>query len=103
MEACSLTPWFVVPCLWVPVAVHQLLAGLRLRLWAVELPAVLVMGLLHWLAMEYFYHRYLFHARPTSYWRVLSPPHVVFPASLLLLLSLLFQQPRRLNAVQQST
>jgi dihydroceramide fatty acyl 2-hydroxylase len=68
LEACSKTPWWVVPALWLP-----LFAGCA---WAAvsrhgvplipNLAAWLALGVLAWQGLEYGIHRFAFHAVPAG-------------------------------------
>jgi dihydroceramide fatty acyl 2-hydroxylase len=71
LEACSLTPWWVVPLLWLPCfgaafwRAHVLF-GLG---WGAT-GAWLVAGVVAWQLLEYVIHRFAFHARVSSYWGI---------------------------------
>lgn len=59
LEPCTRTKWYIVPLLWLPVAVYYFSLGLRLGVLA--LPCFLL-GVLLWTLMEYGLHRYVFHS-----------------------------------------
>lgn len=60
LEPLTMTPWWVVPTLWLPpVAYGTYLAGKGLS--AAALPAYWLFGLFLWTLVEYILHRFLFH------------------------------------------
>jgi sterol desaturase/sphingolipid hydroxylase (fatty acid hydroxylase superfamily) len=71
MEAASKTPWWTVPLLWLPLALYSLWSAL---VWHAAPPgaaaAHAAAGLLAWALVEYALHRFVFHAKPTSYWGI---------------------------------
>ena len=67
-EACSKTPWWIVPLLWLPIFTRALYIGAYgggAGPW--EVATWLLIGIIAWQGLEYFIHRYLFHARPSGY------------------------------------
>jgi len=65
LEACSKTPWWTVPILWLPLA----LAALAHAVAAAGLVAAAgyaALGFAAWLCLEYALHRFLFHAHVVS-------------------------------------
>jgi len=71
LEGASKTPWWTVPLLWLPLALFSLWAALvRHATPAAAAAAHACGGLLAWSLVEYALHRFVFHARPTSYWGI---------------------------------
>ena len=71
MEQLTKTPWWVVPCLWLPL--HLACAALAHSRYGMQLPqlaVLLVAGVLLWQLLEYTIHRFVFHAHLTSYWGI---------------------------------
>lgn len=76
-EACSKTPWWVVPALWLPAYTALLAAGCAAHGLAAGTAASLVLvGVVAWQLMEYAVHRHLFHAHALSYWGITA--HFLF-------------------------
>ncbi|GIL70264.1 hypothetical protein Vretimale_3417 [Volvox reticuliferus] len=67
VEACSKTPWWVVPLLWLPLFTYCLVASM---VWhRTPLPAavsLVLLGVLGWQLLEYLIHRFIFHAEFNS-------------------------------------
>ncbi|GBF98989.1 hypothetical protein Rsub_11575 [Raphidocelis subcapitata] len=95
LEACSKTPWWVVPLIWLPVAAAAAAAAAAALAaappqpgrgpaaapgwWpaaappppaAARLAALLAAGAALWQLLEYCIHRFLFHARGDGYWAI---------------------------------
>ncbi|QPG76951.1 hypothetical protein FOA43_004345 [Brettanomyces nanus] len=60
LEPISLTPWWVIPILWLPVNMYIFYQGFTHLSPFVSIPIWLV-GLLAWTLIEYCMHRFLFH------------------------------------------
>ena len=60
LEPLSLTPWWVVPSIWLPAVAYGLsVAAQGMNLYAVT--GYWIFGILFWSLIEYFLHRFLFH------------------------------------------
>ncbi|KAJ9529024.1 hypothetical protein V8C86DRAFT_50544 [Haematococcus lacustris] len=71
LEACSKTPWWLVPLLWVPLfSTCMYLAQQAHQISWPGLATYLVLGVLAWQLLEYVIHRFVFHASMTSYWGI---------------------------------
>ncbi|XP_063218335.1 fatty acid 2-hydroxylase isoform X2 [Bacillus rossius redtenbacheri] len=72
LEALSVTPWRLVPAVWLPVVAAVLARGLAdndllsspVRLQTLWFVPCLLLGLLLWSLLEYSIHRWVFHMRP---------------------------------------
>lgn len=64
-EAISKTPWWVVPLLWLPLALVCVWRAASV-LPVAQVASLVVLGVLTWQGLEYGLHRFLFHAHPTS-------------------------------------
>ncbi|GAX73882.1 hypothetical protein CEUSTIGMA_g1332.t1 [Chlamydomonas eustigma] len=71
IEACSKTPWWVVPLLWIPVFTSVLCYSTWvLSVGSQSTVACILTGILAWQCLEYTIHRYAFHANLNSYWGI---------------------------------
>lgn len=67
VERMTCTQWYVIPLLWLPIAAACVWRG-----WgaggvsAVQLPALVAVGVVIWQLIEYSLHRYIFHLKPTT-------------------------------------
>lgn len=71
LEAITKTPWWVVPCIWVPITLALLARALST--WSDQPAAacsLILAGLILWQLIEYCLHRFIFHAEPTEYWGI---------------------------------
>ncbi|KAG1653765.1 hypothetical protein FOA52_006495 [Chlamydomonas sp. UWO 241] len=76
-EACSKTPWWVVPLVWLPLFVAvQVYCASVLAVGAGALVGWGALGVVAWQGLEYLIHRFVFHADPSSYWGITL--HFVF-------------------------
>ena len=87
MELFSKSPWWVVPCVWIPVILYasymSVLGGPSVLPWIPETPGLTFMealcyipaGILLWTLIEYLLHRFVFHAVPPSSSRFLITMH----------------------------
>ncbi|KAG2453761.1 hypothetical protein HYH02_001972 [Chlamydomonas schloesseri] len=67
VEACSKTPWWVVPLLWLPLFSYCL--GLSVVAHGLPLPSavsLVLVGVVGWQLLEYLIHRFIFHAELNS-------------------------------------
>jgi dihydroceramide fatty acyl 2-hydroxylase len=70
-EACSKTPWWVVPLVWLPLFVAvQAYCACVLAVCAGALAGWGALGVVAWQGLEYLIHRFVFHADLTSYWGI---------------------------------
>jgi dihydroceramide fatty acyl 2-hydroxylase len=71
IEACSKTPWWLVPLLWLPLFTASLVGAVAAHgvqpPWAI---ALLTLGVLGWQLLEYLIHRFVFHAELNSRWGI---------------------------------
>jgi dihydroceramide fatty acyl 2-hydroxylase len=71
IEACSKTPWWVVPLLWIPIFTSVLCYSTRVLSAGTESTiACILAGILAWQCLEYAIHRFAFHANLKSYWGI---------------------------------
>lgn len=71
LEACSKTPWWVVPLLWLPFFTACFVHSWQHLGVAVEgVVAWLLVGTVAWQLLEYLIHRFIFHAKFESYWGI---------------------------------
>jgi 4-hydroxysphinganine ceramide fatty acyl 2-hydroxylase len=103
MEPLSLTPWWVVPMLWVPLDMYCLYRGFQgLAIWQTTM--MYGIGLFVWTFIEYCMHRFLFHLDhylPNRQWALslhfllhgvhhylpMDPYRLVMPPALLMVLA----------------
>lgn len=69
MENITKVKWWVVPLVWVPVAVAWFVWG-GSELGGLSALLAALCGALSWQAMEYSLHRWVFHARPSGHWAI---------------------------------
>lgn len=89
MEFLSKSPWWVVPCVWVPVILYTLymavFGGPSVLSWIPETPPLTLVevfcyvpaGVLLWTLIEYSLHRFIFHAVPSSSSRFMTTMHFI--------------------------
>lgn len=71
MENLTRTPWWVIPAIWMPLVAWTGRQSLLVDDTHPQgLTAFFAIGMVAWGAMEYFIHRCLFHATPTSHWGI---------------------------------
>ena len=68
LETFTVTHWWVVPLIWIPVALWAEWNGIRQGVPVSVVPVCIAVGLLMWTMLEYHLHRFLFHWRTTTYW-----------------------------------
>lgn len=69
MEILSLTPWYLIPIIWVPISIACMLVSSRyFGHSTVGILRRSLFGLFLWYLTEYFLHRFLFHHVPNSRW-----------------------------------
>jgi dihydroceramide fatty acyl 2-hydroxylase len=66
----TVTPWWVIPLVWLPLVVYTQTVSLQRGLPSRHLPWTIITGMLLWTFVEYLLHRYLFHMHTSSYWSV---------------------------------
>ncbi|XP_043267527.1 dihydroceramide fatty acyl 2-hydroxylase FAH2 [Venturia canescens] len=83
MESLTITPWYMIPIVWIPASILFLFLGIKTNNSAdfpYAFPAVLlsvVLGLFNWTILEYVIHRNLFHLKPPANSRTLITLHFV--------------------------
>lgn len=60
LEYGTLTPWYVIPLVWLPLVAYWLSVAATMFNWPV-LTFCFAAGLVHWTFLEYAVHRFLFH------------------------------------------
>ena len=71
MEACSKTPWWVIPLVWCPLAAAAMAVGVRVfQHSGIALGWRLMVGFALWHLIEYTLHRFAFHYVPSSHWGI---------------------------------
>ncbi|XP_032688426.1 fatty acid 2-hydroxylase [Odontomachus brunneus] len=84
LEILSITPWYLVPVVWVPLAIYFFYTGCVLNIstnLVVSSQKILLsftLGILIWTLMEYFVHRKIFHLKPPHNSRLLITLHFLF-------------------------
>ncbi|EFN62477.1 Fatty acid 2-hydroxylase [Camponotus floridanus] len=102
LELLSITPWYIMPIVWFPIAIYFLYMGCvphtstniaskkklfaiydikLLHILVIALQRILpsfVLGIFIWTIMEYFVHRKIFHLRPSHNSRLLITLHFLF-------------------------
>jgi dihydroceramide fatty acyl 2-hydroxylase len=71
LENITRCPWWVVPLVWLPI--YAAISCAAVRVYGVGAPQLLALqlqGIVLWQAIEYTIHRFLFHARVSSYWGI---------------------------------
>lgn len=74
LETLTITPWYVVPLVWIPVISYLLIFGARRYFEITKEPASLTvisfyvfLGVLVWSLLEYSLHRWVFHIEPSGH------------------------------------
>ncbi|KAK2586035.1 hypothetical protein KPH14_012038 [Odynerus spinipes] len=77
LEFLSVTPWYLVPIVWIPICIYFLYSGYSLIDIHShnEVLASFVAGVLLWTIVEYLLHRKLFHFRPPRDSKILITLH----------------------------
>lgn len=65
------TVWWVVPLIWVPVAMWFISVSYTMGHTLPQVVLMSVLGSFIWTFLEYCFHRFLFHIETKSYWLVL--------------------------------
>jgi 4-hydroxysphinganine ceramide fatty acyl 2-hydroxylase len=73
LESLTITPWYVVPLVWIPIILYFIVHGTRKYIQLTEdaspfLPTIfsLVSGIVLWTLIEYSLHRWVFHMEPSG-------------------------------------
>ncbi|CAH1162857.1 unnamed protein product [Phaedon cochleariae] len=72
LENLTITPWYVVPIIWIPVIIYVTLIGVRkyIQITKDSSPTTIAFyfgeGVLLWTLIEYSLHRWVFHIEPTG-------------------------------------
>lgn len=68
VDAFSRVPWFIVPIIYVPMAIALVAHGLAVGVGVAPTVGLLVVGFVIWSFSEYWLHRTLFHWVPNASW-----------------------------------
>ncbi|KAE9600863.1 putative fatty acid hydroxylase [Lupinus albus] len=68
LEFFTRTVWWVIPIVWVPVAIWSISNSIRMGLTCPQVTKFVVIGIFVWTFLEYMLHRFLFHVKTKSYW-----------------------------------
>uniref|UniRef100_A0ACD6A5Q3 Uncharacterized protein n=2 Tax=Avena sativa TaxID=4498 RepID=A0ACD6A5Q3_AVESA len=68
MEFLTLTKWWVVPVIWLPVVCWLLAKSIQIGHTIREVVLMALFGVFVWTLIEYTLHRFLFHIETKSYW-----------------------------------
>ncbi|XP_014475463.1 PREDICTED: fatty acid 2-hydroxylase isoform X2 [Dinoponera quadriceps] len=84
LEILSITPWYLVPIVWIPIVTYFIYVGCVLNIstnLVVSSQRILMsftLGILIWTIMEYFVHRKIFHLKPPHNSKLLITLHFLF-------------------------
>ncbi|CAN7115499.1 unnamed protein product [Brassica rapa subsp. narinosa] len=67
-EFLTLTRWWVIPVIWLPVACWCISKSVSMGLSLTEIVPLIALGIFIWTFIEYTLHRFLFHIKTKSYW-----------------------------------
>ncbi|CAF1818025.1 unnamed protein product [Brassica oleracea var. botrytis] len=67
-EFLTLTVWWAVPVIWLPVSVWCISMSISRGLSLPEIVPLIALGIFIWTLIEYTLHRFLFHIKTKSYW-----------------------------------
>ncbi|CAD5320373.1 unnamed protein product [Arabidopsis thaliana] len=67
-EFLTLTVWWAVPVIWLPVVVWCISRSVSMGCSLPEIVPIVVMGIFIWTFFEYVLHRFVFHIKTKSYW-----------------------------------
>ncbi|XP_011879070.1 PREDICTED: fatty acid 2-hydroxylase [Vollenhovia emeryi] len=87
LETLSISPWYFLPIVWIPIVTYLLYIGCSLNvsaniaITAQNIVPPLVLGLIVWTIVEYFVHRKLFHFEPPHNSKLLITLHFLFHGS----------------------
>ncbi|XP_025987624.1 dihydroceramide fatty acyl 2-hydroxylase FAH1 [Solenopsis invicta] len=87
LEMLSITPWYILPIVWLPIATYFLYMGCvskistNIAITAQNILPSIVLGLFIWTVVEYFVHRKVFHFEPPHNSKVLITLHFLFHGS----------------------
>ncbi|KAH7372509.1 hypothetical protein KP509_17G007700 [Ceratopteris richardii] len=68
IELLTLTPWWLVPVLWLPFVAWNFVVMLRRDVDPITTMFVILLGLFLWTLFEYLNHRFVFHMKMRGYW-----------------------------------
>jgi len=68
LEMFTYTAWWAIPFVWLPIVYMMLTRFVDSTDLVVEKPFLFTTGILLWPFLEYYLHRYAFHAQTQSYW-----------------------------------
>ena len=66
----TLTVWWAVPVIWLPVVVWCISMSVSMGCSFPEIVSLVALGIFIWTFIEYCLHRFLFHMKTKSYWFV---------------------------------
>ncbi|XP_047330027.1 dihydroceramide fatty acyl 2-hydroxylase FAH1-like [Impatiens glandulifera] len=67
-EFLTLTHWWAIPLIWLPVVSWSISMSMRMGRTISEISLMVIFGIFIWTLMEYTLHRFLFHIKTSSYW-----------------------------------
>ncbi|KAM7271669.1 hypothetical protein ACFE04_030883 [Oxalis oulophora] len=67
-EFLTLTVWWAIPVIWLPVVCWSVSLSVRMGLTFHEIAVMMSIGVLIWTLLEYSLHRFLFHIKTNTYW-----------------------------------
>ncbi|KMZ68892.1 Fatty acid 2-hydroxylase [Zostera marina] len=68
LEFLTLTAWWVIPVVWLPVVCYFVSRSLLMGHSPREVSIMVVTGIFIWTLVEYILHRFVFHIKTKSYW-----------------------------------
>jgi len=72
LEAFSKSPWYTVPCLWLPILAIVVFLSVKEGVNIMVFPFYVFGGMISWMFMEYMLHRHVFHMKTkTFFWNLL--------------------------------
>ncbi|GMN64433.1 hypothetical protein TIFTF001_033518 [Ficus carica] len=68
LEFLTLTAWWVIPVVWLPVVCYTISMSVRMGHTLSEIVLIVGFGVFIWTLIEYTVHRFLFHIETKTYW-----------------------------------
>lgn len=82
LENLTITPWYVVPLVWIPVIIYFISTGTQKYIQITKDPAPVIssvlyisLGVLLWTLVEYSLHRWVFHMEPSGHSEIMIYLH----------------------------
>uniref|UniRef100_V5I951 Fatty acid 2-hydroxylase n=1 Tax=Anoplophora glabripennis TaxID=217634 RepID=V5I951_ANOGL len=82
LESLTITPWYVVPLVWIPVIIYFIYSGTQKYIQFTKDPTPIIstvlyigLGALVWTFVEYSLHRWVFHMEPSGHSKILIYLH----------------------------